>query len=34
VLTANQVTFWAALKTVGNAPQVTHFGRLFEAAQR
>jgi maleate isomerase len=29
VLTANQVTFWAALKTVENAPQVTQFGRLF-----
>ena len=34
VLTANQVTFWAALKTVGSAPQVTQFGRLFKAAQR
>jgi maleate isomerase len=34
VLTANQVTFWAALKTVGNAPQVTQFGRLFRSAQQ
>jgi maleate isomerase len=34
VLTANQVTFWAALKTVGSAPQVTQFGRLFKAAQQ
>ena len=34
VLTANQVTFWAALKTVGSASQVTQFGRLFKAAQR
>lgn len=34
VLTANQVTFWAALKTVGSAPQVTQFGRLFRAAQQ
>src|SRR5262245_11152741 len=33
VLTANQVTFWAALKTVGIAPPVTQFGRLFGAAQ-
>ena len=34
VLTANQVTFWAALKTVGSAPQITQFGRLFKAAQQ
>jgi maleate isomerase len=34
VLTANQVTFWAALKTVGAAPQVTQFGQLFRATQR
>jgi maleate isomerase len=34
VLTANQVTFWAALKTVGSAPRVTQFGRLFKTAQR
>jgi maleate isomerase len=34
VLTANQVTFWAALKTVGNAPEVAQFGRLFKAAQQ
>jgi len=34
VLTANQVTFWAALKTVGSAAQVTQFGRLFKAPER
>jgi maleate isomerase len=34
VLTANQVTFWAALKTVGSAPEVTQFGRLFRAPQQ
>jgi maleate isomerase len=34
VVTANQATFWAALKTVGGAPPVTQFGRLFRVAQR
>src|SRR5262245_40499088 len=34
VLTANQVTFWAALKAIENAPQVTQFGQLFKAAQQ
>lgn len=34
VLTANQVTFWAALKTVGATARVTQFGRLFKAAQQ
>ena len=34
VLTANQVTLWAALKIVGGAPQITQFGRLFTAAQQ
>jgi maleate isomerase len=34
VLTANQVTFWAALKTVSGAPQVSQFGQLFAAAQQ
>ena len=34
VLTANQVTFWAALKGIENAPHVTQFGQLFRAAQR
>jgi maleate isomerase len=33
VVTANQATFWAALKSVGSAPQITQFGRLFTAAQ-
>jgi maleate isomerase len=33
VLTANQVTFWGALKRVGKFPQVSEFGRLFRAAQ-
>jgi len=32
VLTANQVTFWAALRRVGRPPKVTQFGRLFKAA--
>jgi maleate isomerase len=34
VLTANQVTFWAALKTAEGAPHVTQYGRLLKAAQR
>ena len=34
VLTANQVTFWRALKRVERRPQVTQFGRLFRAAQQ
>ena len=34
VLTANQVTLWAALKTVGSAPEITQFGRLFRAGPR
>jgi maleate isomerase len=34
VLTANQVTFWAALKRIESPPQVTEFGQLFRAAQR
>ena len=34
VLTANQVTFWAALKRIERPPQVTGFGQLFRAAQR
>ena len=34
VLTANQVTLWAALKRIESPPQVTEFGQLFRAAQR
>ena len=34
VLTANQVTFWAALRRVERPPKVTQFGRLFRAAQQ
>ena len=33
VLTANQVTFWAALKRIDRPPQVREFGRLFKAGQ-
>ncbi len=33
VLTANQVTFWAALKRIERPPQVTEFGQLFRPAQ-
>jgi maleate isomerase len=34
VLTANQVTFWAALKRIESPPQVREYGQLFRAAQR
>lgn len=34
VLTANQVMFWRALKTVERWPHLTQFGRLFRAAQQ
>src|SRR5262249_29125704 len=34
VLSANQVTFWGALKRVEKPPQVSEFGRLFRAAQQ
>lgn len=32
VLTANQVTLWAALRKAERAPDVTQYGRLFKAA--
>jgi maleate isomerase len=34
VLTANQVTFWAALKRIERPPKVTEFGQLLRAAQQ
>jgi maleate isomerase len=34
VLTANQVTFWGALRRIERPPQVTEFGRLFKATQQ
>jgi hypothetical protein len=29
VLTANQVTFWNALRAAGAPPPITHYGRIF-----